>query len=369
MKVLRAEIIPYGLQLNIALPGTAESGSAQPRPPGSTKNGGQTRRGWLLQLTTEDGAIDYGEVAPLAGFSREAPDEACAQLEAVAVLLPEINPWPDAPADMLMRVAKELPRACAASVRFGVETALLNVLAGRRKTPWHQELGRPWRARVAVNALVSGDEAMLAEGARRAVAEGFGCLKVKVGGLAAEAASVAVRAVRAAAGDALGLRVDVNRAWTLAEALAFAAGVQGCGIEYVEEPVADVEDLAAFRAQSGLRVAVDESLNAAVVPGADFWILKPTLRGGIAATLALADGARHAGAVPVISSAFESGVGMRALFQLAAITHDATTAAGLGTGAWFAGDVLAEPLRISEGGCDVEGGIVFPTRLAKGILA
>lgn len=353
MNIAHAKIFSYALPLWWPLPPAA--------------GGAPERRGWLLQVTADGGAVDYGDIAPLPGFSRETPKEARAQLEAIAELLPAVNPWPDAPSALLERTARELPRACAASVRFGVETALLNLLATIRGTPWHRELGRSWQPLVAVNALAGGAERDVARAAQQAVADGFRCLKLKVGHLSVAAATATVRQAQAAADGKLALRVDANRGWSLDEALAFAAGAADAGIEYVEEPVARAEDLAAFRAAAGLRVAIDESLSLSPPPAADVWIIKPTLRGGVAATLALANAARAAGVMPVISSAFETGVGLCALFQLAALTHDAGTPAGLGTGAWFARDVLAQPLRVVNGTVDVDRDIAFPTRLVDAL--
>ena len=350
VNIVHARTRTYSLPLRQALPPLA--------------GGARARQGWLLQLVTDDQHVDYGEIAPLPGLSRESPPEIHAQLDAVAELLPAVNPWPSTPLDVLTRVTRELPRTCAASVRFGVEMALLNVLAARRGSPWHHELDRPWHPTIAVNALVSGSEAEQRSAVQLAVDAGYTCLKLKVGHLSAPAAIKHVCEVGERAGSKVALRVDVNRAWALSDALAFAAGCRHCAIAYVEEPVENPEDLATFRKDSGLRVAVDESLVTPNPPPADVWIVKPTLRGGIAATLVLA--ARAAGVELVISSAFESGVGLRALCQLAALTHATeTVAAGVGTGDWFVRDVLADPLAITHGVCHVDRDIRFPTRLRE----
>jgi O-succinylbenzoate synthase len=134
---------------------------------------------------------------------------------------------------------------------------------------------------------------------------------------------------------------------------------QGARIEYLEEPVRTVADLAAFRVRSAIPLALDESLGelgaeGAAPLGAVAWIIKPSLRGGIAASLALAQAARRAGAVPVVSSAFETGVGRRAVAQLAALIHDGDCAAGLDTGSWFVTDVMAAPLAVIDGEIDVD---------------
>lgn len=74
-----------------------------------------------------------------------------------------------------------------------------------------------------------------------------------------------VVAVRAAVGARVLLRCDANRGWTLDQALRFGALLSdaGCRLEYLEEPVRDVLQLAEFCHRSGMRVALDETVDAA----------------------------------------------------------------------------------------------------------
>ncbi|MCE9616469.1 MAG: o-succinylbenzoate synthase [Lentisphaerae bacterium] len=359
MNITRATLIPYALPLARALPSQAGAG--------------RERRGLLLSLETDRGEHDYGDVAPLPGFSHETLAVARGQAEELAARLPALNPWPDQAPAALARVARE---ALHPSVRFGLETALLNLIATHTRAPWHHQLDQPWRARVTVNALAAGSTAEILQAARQAVLDGFACLKIKVGQQPVPEVVALVQQLQAEFGSRLMLRLDANRAWSLDAALAVAEGIRGCSIEYLEEPLQRATDVPAFRARSGLPVALDESLSAGdrsrrarasgLLPAADVWIIKPTLRGGVAATLELATAARRAGALPVISSAFESGVGLRALFQLAALTHGADRAAGLGTGIWFERDLIGAPLLLVNGSLDVDQAIRFPTELAPG---
>jgi O-succinylbenzoate synthase len=97
-------------------------------------------------------------------------------------------------------------------------------------------------------------------------------------------------------------------------------------------------------------VALDESL-VGIQPEeleehryARAFVLKPTLLGGISHTLRVAEQALRLGVTPVISSAYESGVGTAALVALAAGIGDRPVPAGLDTYRRLAGDVLDTPL-------------------------
>ena len=82
-------------------------------------------------------------------------------------------------------------------------------------------------------------------------------------------------------------------------------------------------------------------------------ILKPTLLGLERAT-AFAREARRIGAEPVVSSSFESGVGVSILAQFAAALGADDTLAGLGTLRFLERDVLFPSVAIEHGRIDTD---------------
>ena len=151
------------------------------------------------------------------------------------------------------------------------------------------------------------------------------------GGAAADADRV--EAIREAVGPDVALRCDANRGWSLNDALAFGLRAMRFDLQYVEEPVRDIEsDLAAFHCTTGVPVALDESVddallrarnknNASVADaleelfeptfGVVALVLKPGVLGGFEACAAAA-AARTKGINAVVTTAFESGVGVSA---------------------------------------------------------
>jgi O-succinylbenzoate synthase len=199
------------------------------------------------------------------------------------------------------------------------------------------------RTVVPVNALIPAvgpDEA-----ARLAVEAGGSSFKIKVGD---DGDVDRVAAVRSAVGRSARLRVDANGAWTVDEAVAAIARLAVYDLELVEEPVARLEDLARVRRRVAVPVAADECIRTlddarrlAALSAADALVVKVQPLGGLPATL---DIIAAAGVPAIVSSLYETSVGLGAGLALAACLPELPYACGLGTATLLAADVVAEPL-------------------------
>jgi O-succinylbenzoate synthase len=157
-----------------------------------------------------------------------------------------------------------------------------------------------------------------------------------------------VEAVRDALGPAGALRVDANAAWDLDTATTALRKLSRFDLEYAEQPVGSLEDMARLRRNVDVRLAADESVRTAEDPlrvagldAADIVVLKVQPLGGVRRCLELAEAC---GLSVVVSSAVETSVGIAAGVALAAALPDLPFACGLGTVTLLAGDVCAEPL-------------------------
>ncbi len=235
----------------------------------------------------------------------------------------EFSPFPDYPPEVTARwLAAALEAACS---------------------PWPS----PVRAAVPVNVTVP---AVDAETASRLVTEsGARTAKVKVAepGMTLADDLARVDAVRGALGPGGVVRLDVNAAWSVDEAVA-ALELFGPELEYVEQPVATIPEMVELRRRVGVRIAADEVVRlgadplAAVEAGAaDLLVLKVQPLGGMNRTL---DIARRAGIPVVISSALETSVGIATGLAVAAAIPELPFACGLGTVSLLDGDVVAHPL-------------------------
>jgi O-succinylbenzoate synthase len=159
-----------------------------------------------------------------------------------------------------------------------------------------------------------------------------------------------VEAVRDALGPDGLVRVDANGAWNVDEAVRAIAAIDRAagGLEYVEQPVMDVEDLALVRRRVAVPIAADESIRRAEDPyrvrdleAADVAVLKVQPLGGVRACLRIAE---DIGLPVVVSSAVESSVGIAAGVALAAALPELHHACGLATVQLLTDDVVTEPL-------------------------
>lgn len=233
--------------------------------------------------------------------------------------------------------------------------------------PWPE----PVRTHVPVNVTVP---AVPADRARAVVlASGCTTAKVKVAEpghtLAQEQARL--EAVRDALGTSGRIRVDANGAWDLGEALRRLPALDRAagGLEYAEQPCADVEDLAALRRRQDVPVAADESVRRATDPlrvaraeAADVVVLKVQPLGGVRACLALAD---RLGLPVVVSSALETSIGIAAGLALAAALPDLPYACGLATVALLERDAVEDSLLPVDGRIEVRRPEPAPDVLAR----
>jgi O-succinylbenzoate synthase len=178
-----------------------------------------------------------------------------------------------------------------------------------------------------------------------------------------------VEAVRDALGPDGRIRVDVNGLWSVDEAVAAiklldrAAG----GLEYVEQPCASVEELAAVRRAVDVPIAADESIRRADDPyrvrdleAADIAVLKVQPLGGVRACLRIAE---DIGLPVVVSSALETSVGIAAGVALAAALPSLPYACGLATVSLLTDDVTDPSLLPVDGALPVGVPPVVPERL------
>jgi O-succinylbenzoate synthase len=192
----------------------------------------------------------------------------------------------------------------------------------------------PRRSEIPVNALVDGPFDV-------AEIRTYPAVKVKV----RDARSVQlVAAVREAVGPKHAVRVDANGAWDVETAVGMIARLARYDLEYVEQPVAALDDLARVRRRVSVPVAADECVRSVAdatrlraLDAADVIVVKQQPLGGVRAALAVVEAA---GVPAVVSSMMETSVGISAGLALAAALPELPYACGLATVSMLAGDVV-----------------------------
>lgn len=331
------------------------------------------RDGFLIHLKSERDTEGFGEIIPLPGRSEESPHEVQEQIRELKNVLTgrevlagvekldgkmrswfsEMNLWP--------------------SVQFGIEMAVLNLVANTRHSPLFNTLtGAGHHDYTRVNALLDGTLEEVQKQAKRLREEGFTEMKLKVRGSIAESADK-VRAVNEVLQGEVLLHLDANQAWELDEAVRFGREIECSSVSYIEEPLKHVYQTPEFYQETMIPVALDESLlklsfeEFKGMDGVDVIIVKPTVLGGIEKAWQYMQQAHALGLAAVVSSSLESGVGLLTLANLAGCAAR-DQSAGLDTQKLFAQDLLKERPLIKNGKIDIRQPLIREEDLDLNLL-
>jgi L-Ala-D/L-Glu epimerase len=267
-----------------------------------------------VTLTGEDGLSGRGEAAPLEPYDGVSLERVLVALEAYRSPLASSPPRAGGTLLDACRAVDELPQALAA-----IELALWDLAGKRAGRPVCELLSDTPAAAITVNASVAAAPPQeAARAAAQAVAEGYSCVKLKVG-MADDLDRVA--AVRAAIGPQTSLRLDANGAWSVAQAEQTLAALAVHGLELIEEPVRGLDETRELRERVPVRIAIDETAaiaGALTARVADAVCLKISRCGGIGGLLAAAALVRSSGAEVYLASTYDGPCGIAAALHAAA---------------------------------------------------
>ncbi len=317
------------------------------------------REAWIVRLVQADGRVGLGE-AVLDRADGEAASTVLDRLVHEAALM---APGGSLPTSHELEMHGSPGRA----LRAAIDAARLDLQGSPAESLVPGGVG------VGVNATIpSIGPAASGEAARQAVAAGFTTLKLKAGAeRETEVLVDRVGAVRSAVGPDVRLRLDVNGAWDLATATDRMEAMARFALEFVEQPLAgdDTAELAELRRRVRTPIAADETVTsirtarALLDAGAvDVLVVKPARVGGpvVAAEIAALSAERN---VPVVvSTLFETGVGIAAALAVAAalpfvrgVSGEWAPDHGLATAGVLEHDLLVEALPVAEGRMWISG--------------
>ncbi len=313
------------------------------------------RDGLILVLTDAMGHVGLGEISPLPGFSRETMETA---IYKTTMLVDRMINFGELTAHHHSRRNTTWENRTAPSVvHYGVETALLSLLANARRISMGAMLYGSSSNKIAINGLLQSSLSDWVPEADFLIGEGYKTLKIKVGRINSVLEARGIKEIREHVGPDIKLRLDSNRSWDLETAIAFGEAVKSANIEYIEEPIENPAELPRFFDACEVPFAFDETLHQIVDPTISFeaytglkaFVLKPTLIGCTARFIALVNQAKEQGIMPVISSSYESDVGLAALAQLAGSICGEDIAVGLDTRSVLTAGTTKTPSSIQNG--------------------
>ena len=273
---------------------------------------GQTRTGVLIHLIDEKEKEGWGETAPLPKWSQETFEDALLQLNQIKNDVTQIE-WTAESCLEQLAALNLLP-----SVLFGLESGILSLLS---PLPAYT---------VPTSALLMGSSQEILEQAQLRHREGYKSAKLKVSQVNLDEAAQLIHQLK----DKFRLRIDVNRAWKTEESLQFFSQFPFDTFDYVEEPFENPHDLAQFSHP----LAIDESFpqnlsleELEAIPHLKALIYKPTIQGGLLNGLPLHEWTSKRGIALVLSSSFESDIG---LSYVASIAHRLSLSVPVGLGTY-----------------------------------
>jgi o-succinylbenzoate synthase len=303
------------------------------------------KNGYLLYITngTKTG---IGECSFIEGLSIDHLDSYAAKLDEVCKAIEEGNSE--------LVALNNFP-----SIRFGLECAWLDYHQGGHKILYPSEftLGKK---NIAINGLVwMGNEAFMHKQIEEKLAQGFSCIKLKVGAIDFKEELKLLANIRASYdANTIELRLDANGAFAATNVHQKLEQLAAYNIHSIEQPIqpAQIELMQSICTNPIIPIALDEELIAlsyqqkfdilsAIQP--QYIILKPSLIGGFAVAEQWIQEAKKLNIGWWATSALESNIGLNAIAQWV-FPLAGSTVQGLGTGSLYHHNI-ASPLYIANG--------------------
>ena len=225
---------------------------------GKSKN---VTKGVVVKIAASDGSYGISSVDPStrAVFPDRAEDIAATVREKITPAVLGTSPTNINRLSDIMGSLQDIQ----IGARAAVEMAVIELTCRRLGISLCDFLGGAVSDHVAFNGWVGelpADEAAL--DAVRWAKAGFQSLKIKVGG-DVDADIQRVKAVRAAVGKAVNLRMDANEQYSVQDAIQLCDAIKDCDMQLFEQPVPrdDLTGLAKIRRVGGISVMADESIS------------------------------------------------------------------------------------------------------------
>ena len=213
----------------------------------------------VVKIFCTQGIYGIGECCPYRTIHGETQQGSVAAAQGLARLIIGLDPT------QIHSIMRILDKSLAgnASIKGAFDMALYDLNAKLVDQPLYQYLNGDPNKEIYTDMTVSllPLEKMVAK-AEKYVADGFPVLKVKLGDRPSSKDIARMKAIRAAIGNEIPIRIDANQGWNYSEALGALKGMKDLNIEHCEAPIyaGDLLHLQRLRDISPIPIMGDESV-------------------------------------------------------------------------------------------------------------
>jgi o-succinylbenzoate synthase len=317
-------------------------------PSGTSRGILKTKETWFLNLN-KDGETGIGECGLFRGLSIDDRPDYEKKLKWVCNNI-------GLGLDILLSKTNDFP-----SIQIGIEQAFLSLHSSSPFKLFVSDFTESNKA-IAINGLIwMGDRQFMKDQIKEKIAQGFRCLKMKIGAIDFKSEIELLASIRKEFSiKDIELRVDANGAFKSSEALEKLKILSSYNLHSIEQPIKQgkFQEMALLCEQSPLPIALDEELIGVFdvtkkkellhIINPQYIILKPSLVGGFKGSFEWLDIANEFDIGWWVTSALESNIGLNAIAQWTA-TLKSSMPQGLGTGSLFTNN-FDSPLEVNNGG-------------------
>lgn len=317
----------------------------------------------IVKIYTENGVVGLGEAATIGGLSYGPESPEGMKLAIDLYIAPLLIGKSVASVKLLREIVAKNVRGNFFA-KNAVETALLDIQGKILNVSVASLLGGKVVDHLPVLwVLASGDTQKDIEEAKEMIAKGrHKDFKLKIGRRSVKDDVAHVVAIKKALGDDSMVTVDVNQAWTEAQAITGMQLLQDAGIDLVEQPLPanEIEAQARLSQRFNIPILADESVglpyegfNIAKIAGARAFALKTAKSGGIYSVLELANIAKAAGIGLYGGTMLEGSISTSAAVQAYSTLPKLEWGTELFSPLLLKDDIVVEPLEYSDYGVKV----------------
>ncbi len=271
----------------------------------------------LVKIITNEGIIGFGECSPYMPISGESQDTCFIVGQYFANALKGKDPL------QIEECIKLMDKIIYAntSIKSAFDIALYDIASQHARLPLYKFIGGENNKTIITDYTVSvGDINKMAADAVKIKEQGYPAIKVKLGKHGPTDVE-RMKAIRAAVGNEIPLRIDANQGWTVREAIETLTALAPLNIQHCEEPIArwNFMRLPEVKKASPIPIMADECCGddhdaerLIQLKACDYFNIKLGKSGGIFKALKMARMAEAAGIHLQVGAMLESRLAMTA---------------------------------------------------------